>query len=214
MAPRRVLDLFCGAGGASMGLHLAWPDAEIVGVDLVNQPHYPFRFIKADALAVDLNDYDFVWASPPCQGFTAYKRRPDHVRPRMNLIPELRTRLQSWGGAYVIENVQGAPLQAAIWLCGSSFGLDIRRHRYFECSFPLLAPPCNHGWQRPRFVQATNREHRRSTVEIGVWRIPLEVQQQAMGIDWMNLKELSEAIPPAYTEWIGRHLLESMAVPA
>jgi DNA (cytosine-5)-methyltransferase 1 len=185
-----------------MGLHQAWPDAEIVGVDIAPQPHYPFTFVQADALTFPLDGFDFVWASPPCQGFTAYKRRPRHVKPRLNLIPATRELLQWARIPYVIENVAGAPLNASIMLCGSSFGLDLRRHRYFECSSPLLAPPCDHGWQQPRFAQATNRANPRRTVEVGVWRIPLDVQQRAMGIDWMNLEELSEAIPPAYSRFI------------
>jgi DNA (cytosine-5)-methyltransferase 1 len=107
----------------------------------------------------------------------------------------------------VIENVAGAPLHNPARLCGSSFGLDVQRHRYFESNVTLLAPPCDHGWQTPRFPCATNRTNLRRTVEVGVWRIPLAVQQQAMGIDWMTLRELSEAIPPAYTECLGAQLL-------
>jgi DNA (cytosine-5)-methyltransferase 1 len=87
------------------------------------------------------------------------------------------------------------------------FGLDVRRHRLFETSFPVLAPACNHKAQAPRFPQATNRTNRRSTVEVGVWRIPLKVQQQAMGIGWMELQDLSQAIPPAYAEFLGRTFL-------
>mgnify|MGYP007100217830 CR=1 FL=1 len=90
---------------------------------------------------------------------------------------------------------------------GSSFGLDVQRHRCFESNIPLTAPPCDHGWQTPRFPPATNRTNLRSTVEVGAWRIPLEVQQEAMGIDWMNGNELCQAIPPAYTEHIGAQLL-------
>lgn len=91
----------------------------------------------------------------------------------------------------------------------------MRRHRFFECSAPLLPPPCDHNWQTPRFPQATNRTNRRRTVEVGVYRIPVAVQQTAMGIDWMTVPELSQAIPPAYTEWIGtQFLLMSQPVPA
>jgi DNA (cytosine-5)-methyltransferase 1 len=102
--------------------------------------------------------------------------------------------------------VAGAPLHNPVMLCGSSFGLDIRRHRYFESNVQLDGLPCNHRWQTPRFPPATNRTNLRRTVEVGVWRIPLEVQQTAMGIDWMTLCELSEAIPPAYTEHLGQQL--------
>jgi DNA (cytosine-5)-methyltransferase 1 len=107
----------------------------------------------------------------------------------------------------VIENVEGAPLLSPVTLCGSMFGLDVRRHRLFECSFPVLAPECRHDLQQGSYPQATNRTNRRKTVEVGVWRIPLATQQRAMGIDWMTLEELSEAIPPAYSEFLGRAAL-------
>jgi DNA (cytosine-5)-methyltransferase 1 len=211
----RALDLFCCAGGASTGLHRA--GFEVVGVDIEPQPDYPFAFVQADALTFPLDGFDFVWASPPCQAFTAYKRRPGHVRPRPNLIPATRQRLRDWGGHWVMENVEGArgALQQPVTLCGSMFGLDVRRHRLFETSFPVAQPPCRHGAQTPRFAPATNRTNLRSTVEVGVWRIPLEVQQRAMGIDWMPLEKLSQAIPPAYSEWLAREwLAHSAAAPA
>lgn len=202
---KKALDLFCGAGGASMGLHRAGFD--VTGVDLHPQPNYPFRFIQADALTFPLQGFDFVWASPPCQAFTAYKRRPEHVTERPNLIPTVRSRLEESGGQYIIENVMGAPLKRPFVLCGSMFNLDVRRHRQFETSFSVLVPACNHAVQTPRFAQATNRRNKRSTVEVGVWRIPLSTQQKAMGIDWMTLEELSQAIPPAYSEHIARQVL-------
>jgi DNA (cytosine-5)-methyltransferase 1 len=204
----RALDLFCCAGGASMGLHRA--GFEVVGVDIESQPSYPFAFVQADALEVDLRGFDLVWASPPCQGFTAYKRRPSHVAPRPNLIPAVRERLLAAGVPCIIENVEGARdhLRTPVLLCGSMFGLDVRRHRLFETSFPVLAPPCAHP-REPRFPQATNRTNRRATVEIGVWRIPLETQRAAMGIDWMALEELSQAIPPAYSEFLARAFLST-----
>lgn len=199
----RALDLFCGAGGASMGLHRA--GFEVVGVDISPQPNYPFEFHQMDALETNPWDFDFVWASPPCQHSTAYKRRPGHVRPVDNLIAPTREILCGCK-AYVIENVEGAreSLRKPVTLCGSMFGLDVRRHRLFETNFPLPKVVCNHGVQFPRFAPATNRKNLRRTVEVGVWRIPLDVQQKAMGIDWMMLEELSAAIPPAYSEFIGR----------
>lgn len=207
----RALDLFCCAGGAAVGLHRAGFD--VVGVDIDLQPRYPFAFIQADALRppVRLQDFDFIWASPPCQAFTAYKRRPNHVRERLDLIPETRAMLEASGVPYVIENIPGAPLQNPVLLCGSMFGLDVRRHRLFELSFSVLSPICNHAAQTPRFKQATNRVNLRSTVEVGVWRIPLAVQRAAIGIEWMALEELSEAIPPAYSEYLGRAALSHMA---
>ena len=140
----RCLDLFCGAGGAGMGLHRAGFD--VTGVDILPQPRYPFRFIMGDALAQDLTGFDFVWASPPCQAHTAMQhiRKNAHAHP--DLIPAVRAKLESWGGPWVIENVKGAPLRNAVMLCGAMFGLRIAKHRYFETSFdlPFLLPPCNH----------------------------------------------------------------------
>lgn len=208
----RALDLFCKAGGATMGLMRA--GFEVHGIDHEPQPNYPGAFTRGDALAAiratekgDLGPFDLIWASPPCQGFTAYKRRPDHVAPRENLIPVVRRRLRELGLPYIIENVPGAPLEGPVMLCGSMFGLDVRRHRNFECSFPVAPPTCNHSWQTPRFAPATNRKNLRCTVEVGVWRIPVRTQQLAMGIDWMTREELSEAIPPAYAEFLARQFL-------
>lgn len=196
-----------------MGYHLAGFD--VVGVDIEPQPDYPYEFHQADALTVSLDGFDAIHASPPCQSFTAYRRKGHGVGDGYpDLIEPIRTRLERSGLPWVIENVAGAPLRNAVMLCGSSFGLDVRRHRYFESNVPLTAPPCDHSWQTPRFPPATNRTNLRRTVEVGVWRIPLEVQQRAMGIDWMPLRSLSEAIPPAYTEHIGRQLLAVIGVAA
>jgi DNA (cytosine-5)-methyltransferase 1 len=211
MKKPRVLDLFCCAGGASKGFHDAGFD--VTGVDIVPRPSYPFRFVQGDALTVDLQGFDLIWASPKCQFATAYKRRPGHVRESANMIPDVRARLIAHGTPYILENVEGARahLESPFTLCGSMFGLEVRRHRCFETSFPVLAPPCNHAAQRGDYPQATNRANRRRTVEVGVWRIPLEVQQKAMGIDWMGLEELSQAIPPAYSEFIARAFLANRA---
>jgi DNA (cytosine-5)-methyltransferase 1 len=214
MSRPRLLDLFCGAGGAAMGYHRA--GFEVIGIDIKPQPNYPFEFHQADARET-LNAFfmeplffDAVHASPPCQSFTAYRRKGHGVGDGYpNLVAGTRAILRASELPYVIENVPGAPLEEPIRLCGSSFGLDVRRHRLFESSMPLMALPCDHSWQTPRFPAATNRKpNSRRTVEIGVWRIPLETQQRAMGIDWMTLPELSEAIPPAYTEHIGRQLYQ------
>jgi len=188
-----------------MGYHRA--GFEVVGVDIEPQPHYPFEFIQADALTVDLAGFDVIHASPPCQAFTAYRRRRGVGEGYPDLIEPIRRRLDAAGVPYVIENVAGAPLRDAIMLCGSAFGLDVQRHRYFESNVPLIAPACDHSVWTPRFPPATNRTNLRRTVEVGVWRIPLAVQQQAMGIDWLPLAQLTEAIPPAYTEHIGRQLV-------
>jgi DNA (cytosine-5)-methyltransferase 1 len=209
----RLLDLFCGAGGASVGYHRA--GFEVVGVDIAPQPNYPFEFHQEEALTypqilMRYVKFDVIHASPPCQAFTAYKRRPNHVATSPDLVRLTRRQLEELGLPYVIENVSGAPLLSPIQLCGSSFGLDVRRHRLFESNVPLMALECNHVAQNGSYPQATNRENRRKTVEVGVWRIPLNVQQEAMGIDWMTREELSEAIPPAYTEFVGQQLLDTV----
>jgi DNA (cytosine-5)-methyltransferase 1 len=227
-----ILDAFCCAGGAGMGYWRA--RLKPYGVDQSPQPHYPFAFRQDDALetlkrllagdaldwthpdgrveSLTLADFSAAHGSPPCQSFTAYRRRGDGVGDGyLNLIPETRAAFRATGLPYVIENVPGAPLEAPVQLCGSSFGLDVRRHRVFESNVALEVPPCEHHWQTPRFPQATNRTNLRSTVEVGVWRIPLETQRRAMGIDWMELRELSEAIPPAYTHHLGRQLRQHTA---
>lgn len=214
----KLLDLFSCAGGAAMGYHRA--GFEVVGVDKNPQPRYPFEHHVRDAIEFARehgHKFDAAHASPPCQTFTAYRRRGAGVGDSYeNLIPETREVLDSLGIPYVIENVETAKLELIdpTRYCGSSFELDVRRHRLFESNIPLNAQPCDHGWQTPRFPSATNRTNLRSTVEVGVWRIPLETQRKAMGIDWMELRELSEAIPPAYTEHIGRQLIDYLGAHA
>lgn len=185
---------------------LARAGFDVTGVDIALQPRYPFRFIRADALTFDPRGFDFLWLSPKCQFATAYKRRPDHVKPSENMIPAARAVALASGIPHVLENVEGARehLRSPVTLCGSMFGLDVQRHRLFEASFPIPQPQCNHARWAPRFPCATNRTNLRKTVEVGVYRIPLETQRAAMGIDWMQLGELSQAIPPAYAEHIGR----------
>jgi DNA (cytosine-5)-methyltransferase 1 len=222
----RILDLYCGAGGAGVGYARA--GFKVVGVDIVEQPRYPFEFVQAEALEflgrlIDPErawqgtawyspaiSFDAIHASVPCQFATDY-RRTGLVREHENLIPATRELLEATGLPFVIENVERARpwLRDPVLLCGSMFDLDVKRHRLFEASWPLEEPwqPCRHKlWADDRYPGATNRNGRR-TVEIGVWRIPLAVQQDAMGIDWMTLEELSEAIPPVYTEHVGAALL-------
>lgn len=209
----RLLDLFCGAGGAAVGYHRAGFD--VVGVDIAPQPHYPFEFHQADALTFPLDGFAAVHASPPCQFATAYRRRKGVALEAVNLIPAIRDRLLDWPGPYFIENVEQARphLRNPVRLCGSSFGLDVQRHRLFESNVALLVPPCHHGWQTPRFPQATNRRNLRSTVEVGSYRCA-HLSPAAMGIDWMMNDELSQAIPPAYTEFIGEQLMPFLCAPS
>lgn len=198
----RVLDLFCGAGGAAMGLHRAWPDAEITGIDIVHQPRYPFAFSRGDWKTYGLKDsnHDFVWASPVCKrysGMTNCREGIAELHP--NDIPFLRAVLKHDGRPFVIENVVGAPLVNPITLCGQMFGLGVYRHRLFEASFPLTAP--------------SHPAHKVSASRAGHWEpgtvmsvagnfAPVAVAREAMGIEWMTRDELSQAIPPAYSQYI------------
>ena len=209
----RLLDLFCGAGGAAMGYHRA--GFEVVGVDIKPQPNYPFEFHQADAF-VWLEEQclgptwkwepDAIHASPPCQAFTVYNNT-GNVGEYPDLIEPTRELLRATGLPYVIENVPGAPLEDPVRICGTSLGLEVRRHRLFETNFLLFVPPCTHGqFTERKYPGSTNRPNGRTVANIGEWRVPLEQQKQAMGVDWMTLEELSESIPPAYTELIGHQL--------
>lgn len=213
---RRLLDLFCGAGGAAVGYHRA--GFEVVGVDIDPQPEYPFEFIRGNALDVIREiggDFDAIHASPPCQHFTKYKNVRKDIKERYeDLVEPTRAALHVAGKPFAIENVEGAPIERSFVLCGSMFGLDVQRHRLFETSFFALQPLCNHSvWKRDRFPGGRSRERGharvlcRGTVEVGRWNIPIATQQKAMGIDWItDLRMLSESIPPAYTRWIGELL--------
>ena len=209
----RALDLCCGGGGASVGLARAGYD--VAGVDLAAWRGYPFPFTQRDILTLepsDLAGFDLVWASPPCQRFTAYRRR-DRERvgaDSPDLIPFVRKLLAESGvPCTIIENVEGAPLEAdSVRLCGSMFALDVQRHRRFECrGFTPPALDCRHEIWTPRFAPASNRANLRRTVEVGVGRIPMAVQRAAMGIDWLARDALTLAIPPAYAEHLGRAAL-------
>lgn len=135
--------------------------------------------------------------------------RAGHVKEALNLIPETRELLRAAGVPYVIENVVGAPLENPALLCGSMFGLDVQRHRIFEVSFPVIPPRCDHNVWTPRFPGATNRKpNSRKTVEVGVYRIPLETQRRAMGLERsVSLGKLSQMVPPAYAEWLAKAAL-------
>jgi DNA (cytosine-5)-methyltransferase 1 len=203
-----LLDLFCGAGGAAMGYYRAGFD--VVGVDIKPQPHYPFHFHQADALEFSAEGYDVVHASPPCQSYSksvSIENRKKHP----DLVARTRELLRATGLPYVIENVPGAPLLNPVQLCGSAFGLPIRRHRLFETTFPLLSPGCIHGAYERKYPAAWNRTTPLRVLSIsgGYQKRQLsedfmEQHKAAMGIDWdISYNELSEAIPPAYTRFIG-----------
>lgn len=207
----KALDLFCGAGGASVGLHRAGFD--VTGVDIELQPHYPFLFVRGDALAspVDPSSFDFIWASPPCQDYSALKGLSNHKRGK--LIPNVRAMLTDTGKPFAIENVVGSELIAPIRLCGSMFGLGVWRHRLFEISPPLLFVPFCQHYDVPEPIDVTGSggpfNGTRKTAGGGISRKPnnLAHARAVMGIDWMNRAELSQAISPAYAEFIGRAVL-------
>ncbi len=223
----RLLDLFCGAGGASVGYHRAGFD--VVGVDIKPQPHYPFEFIQADALETvssiwldpiePLEPIDAIHASPPCQAYSVLRRaNPDAEYP--NLIEPTRELLEATGLPYVIENVPGAPTHHLIVLCGSMFGLgangrQLRRHRNFELSFSMMSPPCQHEGEaigvygggptgRYTFENGAKKDYYNRR---GGYQGTIAEKREAMGIDWMNASEINQAIPPAYTDLIGHQLL-------
>jgi len=218
----RLLDLFCGAGGAAVGYHRA--GFEVVGVDIRPQPNYPFEFVQADALDYlhvhedwlgkgipEMGDFDAIHASPPCQAYSVTASL--HGAEHPDLVGPTRQLLEETGLPYVIENVVGAPLLNPVRLCGSSFGLGVRRHRLFEVYPTLgLVPPCAHYLQpEPIDVTGTGGPAGREPGQRGgIHRKPrnLEEAQTAMGIDWMSRLELSQAIPPAYTELIGHQLIQ------
>ena len=206
----RILDLFSGAGGAAMGYYRAGFD--VVGVDIAPMPHYPFEFHQADALeycAEHGREFDAIHASPPCQRYsesTSERCRKNHP----DLIGPTRNALLATGRPFVIENVEGAigELINPIKLCGTQFGLPIWRHRLFECPAIkfFLVPPCKHIG-RPILITGMGSTPRKDKGNLR-YKSPIAEKRVAIGIDWMTTHEITEAIPPAYTEFIGKYLLE------
>jgi DNA (cytosine-5)-methyltransferase 1 len=209
----KALDLFCCAGGATRGLQLA--GYHVTGVDIRPQPHYCGDvFILGDALTVDLDGYDLIWASPPCQAYTPlHALHPDRVYP--DLIAPIRARLHAQSAPWIMENVPGAPLDYYIMLCGGMFGLRTYRHRRFETSMMIFQPDHpqhvirsgGHKAQRQRKAFYMAGGHVTITGDVGSYCGP------AMAIDWMTGKELSQAIPPAYSRFLAEQIqIESQRV--
>lgn len=211
----KLLDLFCKAGGCSVGYHRAGFD--VFGVDIEPQPRYPFSMVVADALLppFDLKMFDVIHASPPCQAYSqanniwGYKDYPD-------LVAATRSMLEASGKMWVIENVPGAPLQAPALICGLALGLNVKRHRLFESSHLIFGTTCPKAHRGNWVLVFGNSVLERGTVigkakgggpAIRRKHIPTQRGKDAMGIDWMTRAELSQAIPPAYTEYIGNQLI-------
>ena len=209
----RVLDLFCGAGGASMGYAKA--GYEVVGMDIKHGKRYPFKYIRRDVMTLrpeDLEGFDLIHASPPCQTYSVTK----HLRvaqgkstSKQDLLFQVRSLLVVSEIPYVIENVKGAPLIDPVQLCGSAFGLKVRRHRLFESSMELRGTDCHHKEQgKPVGIYGSMRD------EIpggGHTAKTMPEAHEAMGINWMIWGELVEAIPPAYTHYIGQQIMSTYA---
>jgi len=209
----RLLDLFCGAGGAAVGYYRAGFD--IIGVDNKPQPNYPFEFHLADALEYPLDGFDAYHASPPCQRYSRTKAMHNSEHP--DYYKTIREKLISTGKPWVIENVIGAPYQSGITLCGSMFGLGVWRHRNFETSWLIWQPLCGHdlvpypidvtgtGGPCDRLDKSTGGAHRKPQ--------NIAHAREVMGIDWMTRRDISQAIPPAYTKYIGDKLMEILGGP-
>lgn len=218
-----LLDLFCGAGGAAVGYRRAGFD--IIGVDIVDQPNYPFEFRRMDAMSALRSPARTGWrraqvaavhASPPCQRFSDLAKRNANGDQWPDLVAPVRHLLRILGAPYVIENVEGAPLHDPVVLCGTMFpGLRVIRHRLFETNWDLTPPP-----EHPKHPLVFTHDKRKahygkldqdtSFVQVtGGGNATLANKLDAMGIDWMTSHhEVNEAIPPAYTEWIGRQLMD------
>jgi len=209
-----LLDLFCGGGGATRGYQLA--GFCVLGIDINPQPNYVgCGFRQADALeycASHGHEFDAIHASPPCQRYSSITRvhGKDMVDSHPDLIADVRQMLADIGRPWIIENVRGAPLLSPLMLCGSMFGLGVFRHRYFEGAVPLFSPACRHDFHPvPVYGHSgaganRGRERKRGHTNSG------DNWKRAMGIDWMTNAEMAQAIPPAYTKFIGRHLMNAM----
>lgn len=219
MSRPKVLDLFCGAGGCSVGYHRAGFD--VTGVDIEGHPDYPYRIVEADAMSVlanvpEIDGFDVIHASPPCQGYTTMSNRwrgnGGAADGWDKLIGEVRHWLEAWGGIYVIENVPGARREMCdpITLHGGMFGLGVNRPRLFESNVPIAVDKAPRV-KNPMGVYGKHHDGRRLfTRKDGTNQYAartLAEGQAAMGVDWMNWRDLCESVPPAYTEFIGRQLL-------
>lgn len=209
---RRVLDLFCGAGGASRG----YVDAgfEIIGVDIDPQPNYPYAFVQMDVMLllpefIESARVDAIHASPPCQRYTPGARRHGTQDSHPDLVDPTRELLVASGLPYIIENVVQAPLVDPVILCGTMFGLGVFRHRGFESNIPLRVPAHRKHKGRigdGKYVTVAGHAGGSSTRD-GWTNGSTADWVRAMRIDWMTGREMAESIPPAYTRYLGQQLL-------
>lgn len=213
MKKPKLLDLFCGAGGCSMGYHQS--GFNITGVDNLPQKRYPFNFILDDAMEYLINhgqEYDVIHASPPCQLFSVATKNCDRKKHN-DLITPIRKVLIEIGKPYIIENVPGASIKPNVVLCGLMFGLKVFRHRHFDCSFfifTLCHPPHTGKHIGDGYYSVAGHSGRwksRGKVHRNIGKGTVAEWRDAMGIDWMTRKELAQAIPPAYTQFIGDQLI-------
>jgi DNA (cytosine-5)-methyltransferase 1 len=198
-----ALDLFCGAGGASKGIYDC--GYEVIGVDKSPMPNYPYEFYQEDAvefMSMGLEDFDFIWASPPCQAYSwSSKGRRNEGTEYDDLVEITRHYLQESGKPYIIENVVGAPLINPVRLCGTMFpGLKVFRHRLFESNIPLVVDmECAHEGHEAKKRRSDSGDF--FTVA-GHWVGTTAEWSDAMGINWMTKSELAQAIPPLYSKYL------------
>ena len=220
----RLLDLFCGAGGAAKGYQEA--GFYVVGVDIKPQPRYcGDEFHQADAMEFPLEGFDAIHASPPCQAYSVGSARWRATGTEYpDLLDATRDRLIATGRHYVIENVEGARsrMRSPFRLCGQAFGIGVVRHRLFETNWLCLTPVhvrCAGAVQRD-LVSVTGHgppgRHYRAVTVAGHGgnsrSFALATWKEAMGIDWMTRDELTQSIPPAYTKFIGEQLMKHLEI--
>lgn len=207
----KLLDLYCKAGGCSMGYFRA--GFEVTGVDIEKQPKYPFRFIQSDAIEYLMKHghlYDVIHASPVCKRYSSITQTAGTAEQHPDQIAELREVLLKTGKFYVIENVPGSPLVNPLMLCGTMFGLNVIRHRLFETEPVIWFPPtaCQHWKKVVKHGRKPDRKKHYAAVTGHFSDVAFA--GEAMGIDWMGQNELSQAIPPAYTQFIGKIIIQQI----